>query len=372
LRPFADTVNSRVTLLKRDRARTIRRLSFAVSAAALGVAVAALALLAADVYAHHRFERGVLYNVWGYRGPTIGRKSRGEYRIAVLGGSAAYGFGVRWEESMPVLLEQRLAAERPRVRVVNLAYNGQGAYAFVPTLDDYAYLKPDLALLYESYNDLLSGPPNPTHLVFRRESAIFRLTGYLPVFPIVAREKASVLLYGDTRQVYRYAPHAQTVFRPGLARRAGADALRSAAAVGEALERQFDRVVAEAGATPPSEHRDTGACKGTWVEYCSLVRDAVHYARDHGLQVLVVSQPYALGEQLRAAHVQQQGEVADMLTREFAGDGDVAYVNLGERVDLSDPQMAFDRMHLTADGNARIADALIAPVRALKLRRIRP
>ena len=77
--------------------------------------VAALALVVADLYAHHRFERGVLYNVWGYRGPTIGRKSPGEYRIAVLGGSAAYGFGVRWEESMPTLLEQRLAGERLHV-----------------------------------------------------------------------------------------------------------------------------------------------------------------------------------------------------------------------------------------------------------------
>jgi hypothetical protein len=330
--------------------------------------VAALALVVADLYAHHRFERGVLYNVWGYRGPTIGRKSPGEYRIAVLGGSAAYGFGVRWEESMPTLLEQRLAGERPPVRVVNLAYNGQGAYAFVPTLNDYAYLKPDLALLYESYNDLLSGPSTPTHLVFRRESAIFRLTGYLPIFPIVAREKASVLLFGDTRQAYQNASHAQTVFRPGLARRAGADALRSAAAIGEALERQFDRVVPESGVVPPSEDGYTGTCRGTWVRYCTLVRGAVRYARDHGLQVLVVSQPYALGEQLRAAHIQQQREVADMIMREFAGDDDVAYVNVGELVDLSDPRMAFDRMHLTVDGNSRIADALIAPVQALKSR----
>ena len=341
---------------------------FAGAAITFGIAGTLLALLSADVYVHHRFERGVLYNVWGYRGPTVGRKEAGEYRVAVLGGSAAYGFGVRWDESMPALLGTRLRDVAPVV-VVNLAYNTQGAYAFVPTMDDYAYLKYDAVLLYESYNDLLSDPTAPTRSVFRRESPVFRLTGYLPIFPIVAREKASVLLHGDTRDVYAHAQHAQTVFSPGLARQTTAQILRSAATVGESLERQFEHV-AEHAQVPAASADAVSGCGGTWAAYCGLVYDAIRLARSRQVQVLVATPPYLLGEALHAAHIGQQREMAEMIARNFGNDRDVLYVNLGEGVDLSDPELSFDRMHLTAAGNARIAAALAQPVRLLRDRRV--
>jgi lysophospholipase L1-like esterase len=349
--------------------RLSRRGWFAVAAVALGIVVPFAGLLSADVYVHHKFERGVLYNVWGYRGPAVARKAQGEYRVAVLGGSVAYGFGVRWDESMPALLEARLRARAPSV-VVNLAYNGQGAYAFVPTMDDYAYLGYDAVLLYESYNDLLSDPSRPTRAVFRRESPMFRLTGYLPVFSIVAREKASVLLYGDTRAVYAHAHHAQTVFMPGLASKASAQILQSAAAIGESLERQFGHLVAGASNAVVHAAEDGSGCSGTWVEYCRLVYKAIRTARHRQVQVIVVTPPYALGDRLRPANIEQQSEMADMISREFGRDHSVTYVNLGEMVDLSDPALSFDRMHLTADGNARIADALTEPVLALRAGRL--
>ena len=345
-----------------------RRWLFVCAAATFGIVGTLGAFLTADVYVHHRFERGVLYNMWGYRGPTVGGKKRGEYRIAVLGGSAAYGFGVRWDESMPALLEARLHNLAPSL-VVNLAYNTQGAYAFVPTMDDYAYLKYDAVVLYESYNDLLSDPTAPTRSVFRRESPVFRLTGYLPIFPIVAREKASVLVYGDTREVYARAQHAQTVFSPGLARQTTAQILRSAATVGESLERQFEHVATHAS-TPAASADAVSGCHGTWAAYCRLVYDAIRIARSRQVQVLVATPPYLLGEALHAAHVGQQREMAEMIDRNFGSDRDVLYVNLGQSVDLSDPAMSFDRMHLTAEGNARIAAALTEPVIRLRERRV--
>ena len=345
-----------------------RRWMFAGAAVTLGMLGTLVAFLSADIYVHHRFERGVLYNVWGYRGPTVGRKKAGEYRVAVLGGSAAYGFGVKWDESMPAVLDTGLRDAGPVV-VVNLAYNTQGAYGFVPTMDDYAYLKYDAILLYESYNDLLSDPAAPTRSVFRRESPIFRLTGYLPIFPIVAREKASVILYGDTRDVYAHAQHAHTVFSPGLARQTTAQILRSAATLGESLERQFEHVSAHAQVPALSADAVSG-CGGTWAAYCRLVYDAIRAARSRQVQVLVATPPYLLGEALHAAHVGQQREMAEMIARNFGNDRDVLYVNLGERIDLSDPELSFDRMHLTAAGNARIAAALVQPVLALRDRRV--
>jgi hypothetical protein len=345
-----------------------RRLKFAAAAVAAGVLLPLIGLLALDLYAHHRFERGVLVNVWGYRGPVIGSKEPDEYRVAVLGGSAAFGFGVKWEESMPARLEARLAAHRPRIRVVNLAFNGEGAYSFPFTMDDYAYLDYDMVLMYEGYNDLFGDPAKPQRQVFRHESPMFRLTGYLPIFPIVAREKASVILYGDTRAVYTNAHHSTTVFTPGLATKTTAEILTSAAAIGESLENQLGRVVASdvPAAAPPG---DVSGCSGTWAPYCREMFAATAKARAMRKDVMVVTQPYLLGSAVRAAHEAQQRELSDMLARKFSTDTRVQYVNLGGSVDVSDPELSFDRMHLTASGNDRIAAALAGPASAMAARR---
>jgi lysophospholipase L1-like esterase len=344
-----------------------RRLCFTIAAIALGLALPATALLATDIYLHRRFERGVLFNVWGYRGPVVGRKRAGEYRVAVLGGSAAYGFGVTWEESMPAQLERRLVERDPRFRVVNLAYNNEGAYSFTYTLQDYAYLKSDLIVLYEGYNDLMGDPdprsPNdvPNRSVFRHESPIFRLTGYLPVFPIIFREKASILLYGDTRAAYQLTNGSpKTVFRPGLARRTEAEILQAAVDIDNSLERQLGRIAAEP--QRPARSASASECPSPWGEYCSSMRAAITWARAHGEHVLVVTQPYLLGEQTRARHVDQQRALARMVQFRFQQDDGVRYVDLGDAVDLRDPSLSFDRMHLSATGNARIAQALVEPL----------
>ena len=99
-------------------------------------------LLAADIYLHHKYERTASVNVWGYRGPTVGPKQPLETRIAVFGGSTAFGYGPDWDGSFPYLMEQRLNAltSRPgRFVVVNLGYNNDGAFAFRPTMEDYEY-----------------------------------------------------------------------------------------------------------------------------------------------------------------------------------------------------------------------------------------
>jgi lysophospholipase L1-like esterase len=87
---------------------------------------------------------------------------------------------------------------------------------------------------------------------------------------------------------------------------------------------------------------------------------AIEYALARNHQVAVVSQPW-FGT-LRERHMDQQHELAGMLQRRFAKDRRVRYVNLGEVVDLADPHLSFDRMHLTPAGNARMAAALVAPV----------
>lgn len=223
-----------------------RRLTFALIAILVAGAAVFIGLLAVDVYLHRKFERSAGFNIWGYRGPAVGRKKADEYRVVMLGGSAAYGYGTNWDEAIPAVLERNLTGRAAgpfhRFTVVNLGYNNEGAYSFTFTLNDYRSLRYDLAVLYEGYNDLMADPRAPNFSVFRHDSPVFRLTGYLPIFPIVFKEKAAAMLTGTTATMYRNPP--KTVFQPPLATKAAAEVLIGAAQVGQTLERQLGRVTA--------------------------------------------------------------------------------------------------------------------------------
>jgi len=82
-----------------------------------------------------------------------------------------------------------------------------------------------------------------------------------------------------------------------------------------------------------------------------------------------VTQPYKPGAYLRARHMEQQSEMAAMLVRRFGDDPRVAYVNLGDAIDVNDPALSYDGMHLTAAGNTRLAESLVAPVVRMRARR---
>ena len=73
---------------------------FAAAAIMLSVLVTLLGALGVDLYLHHRAEKSAGLNRWGYRGPVVGRKAPGEIRVAMLGGSTAFGYGVTWDEAM--------------------------------------------------------------------------------------------------------------------------------------------------------------------------------------------------------------------------------------------------------------------------------
>ena len=85
--------------------------------------------------------------------------------------------------------------------------------------------------------------------------------------------------------------------------------------------------------------------------------------------MLFITQPYErIDEASHTRHVDQQREALAMVRRRFAADPHVGAVDLGEAVDLRDPALSFDGMHLTAEGNARIAARLVEPVMAMAAR----
>jgi len=346
-----------------------KRQVFVLVATALVFFVGAAALLAADIYLHGRFQESAGVNIWGYRGPVLGRKKPGDLRIAFLGGSTAFGYGVSWDQAIPAQLEKQLNARLPpgvsRVSVANLAYNNEGAYSFTFTLDDYRYLDYDIVCLYEGYNDMMGDSRNPNTSVFRHDSPVFKLTGYLPIFPIAFREKASALRFGgDLNGYYRAmrGEETKTVFRPGLANRTAAGALDASAAIAESLQRQLAKVMQE----PPPQivGGDATGCKVPWGEYCKSMFTAVDHALAMRKRVLVITQPYAAGF-LRERHVDQQSTMSTTLLIRYQGNPRVQYANAGTAVDISDPVVGYDHMHLTAPANAVVAAHLVEPIRAL-------
>jgi lysophospholipase L1-like esterase len=340
-----------------------RRTKFIFAGVAVATAISAAVLLGIDVYLHSRVQNSGSVNIWGYRGPTVGRKQPGEIRIVVLGGSTAFGYGVPWNEAFPYYLEQMLNAGAGRAvyRVVNLGAPSQGALGFRVDLADYAYLQYDAAIFYEGYNDLgRADLPNavpardaPNDLLWRRQSPIFQATGYFPVLPLVFREKAmSMMAGGNLDAAYR----GRTVFRPGLATRATADALETAAAIADSVGSTIGHV----GGDPALAARTTALDTETWRHYTDRVIDAVRFARARSVKAIVVTQPYASD-----SHIAQQRALAHALDETFGHDPAVRYVNLGLAIDLRDRSIAYDGLHLVAKGNERIAALLVDPVLGL-------
>ena len=332
---------------------------FAAATVAIAAATATALLFAVDLYLHGRYERSAGFNVWGYRGARVGGKKPGEYRVVVLGGSAAYGYGVSSDESIPALLEQllRRRVQSPFFTVVNLGYNNEGAYSFKATLDDYAWLNYDLALLYEGYNDLSLDRTNTQ--VFRHDSPVFRLTGYLPIFPIIFKEKAAAMVGGgDAAALYR--SDSRTQFHASLAAKTGATMLTATADVARSLEAQLGRVASER-ALQVEDGAHTGCER--WSVYCRSIELAIETARRHHAHVIVATQPYLrTDEQTHAVHMQQQAALRAFLANRFPAERDVKYVDLGEAVDLEDLRLSFDHMHLRPEGNARVAQLLVEPI----------
>jgi hypothetical protein len=326
-------------------------------------------LLAADLYLHRRAERSAGLNLWGYRGELLGRKAANEVRIAFLGGSSMFGYGVTWDQAIPALVEQELNKSMPPVESANLALNNEGAYSFLYTLQDYDFLDADIVVLYEGYNDLMGDEGGGNLSLLRHESAVFRLTGYYPILPLALEERAMLMRYGSLETAYAAKRGTQpgAVFQPGLARRSAAAAIDTAATVGESVGRQLSRLSPQV----PKEvqNRDESGCAWPWTMYCQSMFRAIQFALSRGQRVAVGSQP--LATKLRTErHLQQQQALADMLARHFSNDPRVIHIDLRNAIDLNDTALSFDEMHLTAPGNQlaaeRMASALAPLVSAVR------
>jgi lysophospholipase L1-like esterase len=317
----------------------LRRIAIKVATTVVSTVVVISILWGADLYLHHK--HGI--NLWGYRGAAVGQKQPGEKRIVVLGGSTAWGFGLNVGQDFPGQLQRRFA-ERSRteggasIQILNLASNSEGAYSFRYTLQDYDYLDYDVVLLYSGYNDL----SQQNFYNFRHRSPIFIWTGYLPLLPTLAVDRISAW----RRQ---RGKNEAIVFAPP-----GPSDSETSKQTSKSLQKELGPLTDSSQfATKTSD----GTCPAQWQFYCQQIYDVTDSALRHGKRVLVVTEPY-----ISDKHVEQQRALEAMLKQRFEGQAHLRYLNLGPAIDLKDKSLCWDGMHLTEEGNRRIAEALIQPV----------
>lgn len=285
---------------------TLSHRALAVVLAAEAILAAAAGAVVLDFKVHSRAQVGRGVNTWGFRGTArVNKRPRGQ-RIAVVGGSVAYGYGVDRSQSFPYYLEgvlnQSWREKFPGTYtdVVNLATVTDGPGSYVDTLRDYGYLHPDAVCVYDGY-----GAPDSANV--RRGSFIFRHTGYLPVLPAVMR--------GD--HVWT-APERADVW-PALDDRAGPAKAMSCAQLSAA--------------------------------YCAAMIDTVAWTLARGVAVVVLTPAY-----MSARHRAQQESLAAGLHDRFAHDPRFTQVHVGPLIDLRDRDLSFDGVHLTARGNQHVAE----------------
>ena len=327
----------RATVSVREK---LRRLAPKAAATVVSTLLVVSVLFGADLYLHRK--HGI--NLWGYRGPAVGQKQPGEKRIAVLGGSTAWGFGLQVGQDFPGQMQRRFAESSrtsggASIRMLNLAYNGEGAYSFKYTLRDYDYLDYDVVLIYSGYNDLLI----QDFYVFRHRSPVFLWTGYLPLLPAMTMDKI---------KVWRNQPgkdNQPVVFVPPAANNSETIEQKP-----ESLQRQLGPLT---GSGPSNARAADGNCPAEWQFYCQEIYEVTDRALKEGKRVLIITEPY-----ISDKHVEQQRALEGMLNKRFEGRTNLRYLNLGRTIDLRDRALCWDGMHLTEEGNRRIADALIQPV----------
>jgi hypothetical protein len=318
---------------------------YALVTIGLSVALATAATLALDIYVHQRLAKYAALNVWGYRGPVVGRKKPGNRRIVIIGGSTVFGVAFSVNEAFPAVLSRLLERQSSTpISVVNLGFPAENAYAYRAVEQDYAYLNTDLVVLYGEKN------ANGTLAeVMRDDSLVYRLTGYYPLLPTALREKAFALRYeGDLNAAYA---HARAPSHTSLPTRMAAAVLGSIWSVTNAATSHLDRV----GQRPPEPAVHLTTCAPPWTSYCDAMYRAIVFARCKGQTVLVVTQPDA-PEQTDVSEEQQA--LRTMLRERFQSDRDVWYLDLSRAVDVHDRTLAFEGSHLTPLGNQRVAERL--------------
>ena len=285
------------------------------------VLVAALLTVALDIKAHARVERLGGVNLWGYRGPVMRTKQPREVRVAVVGGSLAFGWGVAASETVAPTIRQLTALaldirgrEAVVVTAANLGALGMPWREYRQRLRRFASLQPDVVCVYLDPDDRSGGVRLP-----QADSGIARLTGYVPMLPLVLEEKGQRLTIGGT----------------------------AVAATGRALGAADRWLFARVGADPVAESSsELDVITG-------LVSEALTVAS--GVVIIV---PMPLSPLDTVARLQ----IADSLGSRYAAERRVRIVNLNDVPALEDDGLRLDGRSFSVGGHLVVAQAVTPAV----------
>ncbi len=330
------------------------------------LAIAGTFALALDVYAHKRVEDLGGVNIWGYRGPVAHQRQLNEIRVAVVGGTRAFGWGgpasalVSEIRRLIMLTTDRPGAEVRPVVAINLGRLGALPDSYQETIEHFSYLQPDYLCLYDDLGVRGGSSTQDT-------SGVFALTGYAPALPLVLREKGMVWRLGDVQRGYASAESQRKAGTFVLWRAAGstleavADTLSAADRAVLAMlpprgvRLQPDRSVRSVRLQADRPERSV-RLQADPVGYADLMMAAIDMAHRHARGVVVVVSPAETGEQagnLRALKARLDGTLGSAPWLRF--------VDLGGEAALSvDGELRLDGWNYASAGIALVANR-IAP-----------
>jgi hypothetical protein len=287
--------------------------------AAEAFVLALLATVAADLAAHKRVDPLAGLNIRGYRGPVAHQRQPNELRIVFVGGTRAFGWGEPASGTTVAAVRFELSGaldvpNKPLMPIVaiNLGRLGAPPESYAPTLEHFAYLKPDYITIFDDLGD--PGPNRPFDA-----SGMYALTGYQPMLPLVLQEKGRVT---KTRAL-EYAGDALAAVDRGLARLSG-----------------------ERNDVPPSRSSPR--------EYAAAIIRAIEKAHAQARGVVVVFSPVDNDRQ------QRNLDAFLLLLSERRSPSWLRFVELRGAPALSDPSLRLDGFSFGANATS-IASKAIAP-----------
>ena len=304
-----------------------------------------------DLYAHKRVEMLGGVNIWGYRGPVVHQRQPNEIRVALVGGTRAFGWG---EPAAALASEIRrlimLSTDQPGrtlrpVVVVNLGRLGAGPESYPSTIEHFAYLQPDYICVYD---DLGVRGASTTDFT----SGVFDLTGYAPALPLVLREKGMIWRSGDVKRGYVSAA-SQPGQSTSILRRAAGSTLQTVADGASAADRFAARML-RSGNPNASSHED-GA-----VAYAGTMMNALDVAHRHARGVVVVTSPSDTPEQSRNG-----GALKLRLDREVGAAPWLRFVDLGAEAGLRGDSLRLDGWNYGGAGLSLVAKNIAPAVLSL-------
>ena len=224
----------------------------------------------------------------GFRGRGRAEKAAGVTRVALLGASPAFGWGVREERTYVRLLEERLGARGTRVEIVNASVLGYSSYQgklLLPRV--LRELRPDVVVFAYGVNDV------DKHRFFRSEAVTDRE---------LRPANAAALALQDLLRRSRLA----RMFSSALRRRvpSGGGRRRVPPADFKANLEQFGTTASEAGARlllatspfspppDPAKSPELAECAALAAAYNSAIRT---FAADTGTPLADIEKAFAGG-----------------------------------------------------------------------------